>query len=82
MDAQSFDTDIADPRTTETLTMSGTGILSGNGFDATNANWSFSAQETGSTYSMTVTAAPIPAAVWLFGSGLIGLIAVARRKAV
>ena len=23
---------------------------------------------------------PVPAAVWLFGSGLIGLIAVARRK--
>jgi hypothetical protein len=25
---------------------------------------------------------PVPAAVWLFGSGLIGLIAVARRKKV
>ena len=25
-------------------------------------------------------AVPIPAAVWLFGSGLIGLVAVARRK--
>ena len=25
---------------------------------------------------------PIPAAVWLFGSGLIGLVAVARRRAV
>ena len=24
---------------------------------------------------------PVPAAVWLFGSGLIGLIGVARRKA-
>jgi hypothetical protein len=24
---------------------------------------------------------PVPAAVWLFGSGLIGLIALARRKA-
>ena len=28
----------------------------------------------------TLTAVPIPAAVWLFGSGLIGLIGVARRK--
>ena len=27
-----------------------------------------------------VTAVPVPAAVWLFGSGLIGLVAVARRK--
>ncbi|RKZ59317.1 MAG: hypothetical protein DRQ44_13820 [Gammaproteobacteria bacterium] len=28
----------------------------------------------------TVTAVPVPAAAWLFGSGLIGLIGVARRK--
>lgn len=27
-----------------------------------------------------VTAVPVPAAVWLFGSGLVGLIGVARRK--
>ena len=29
---------------------------------------------------ISLVAVPIPAAVWLFGSGLIGLIAVARRK--
>ncbi|MCW9014020.1 MAG: VPLPA-CTERM sorting domain-containing protein [Gammaproteobacteria bacterium] len=29
----------------------------------------------------TVSAVPVPAAVWLFGSGLIGLIGIARRKA-
>ena len=28
-----------------------------------------------------VLAAPLPAAVWLFGSGLLGLIGIARRKA-
>ena len=28
----------------------------------------------------TVSAVPVPAAAWLFGSGLIGLIGVARRK--
>jgi len=27
-----------------------------------------------------LAAVPIPAAVWLFGSGLLGLIGVARRK--
>lgn len=27
-----------------------------------------------------VTAVPVPAAVWLFGSGLLGLVGVARRK--
>lgn len=29
----------------------------------------------------SITVVPVPAAVWLFGSGLIGLIGVARRKA-
>ncbi|MBI5783055.1 MAG: VPLPA-CTERM sorting domain-containing protein, partial [Gammaproteobacteria bacterium] len=28
-----------------------------------------------------VAVVPVPAAVWLFGSGLLGLIGVARRKA-
>ena len=27
-----------------------------------------------------VTPVPVPAAVWLFGSGLLGLVGVARRK--
>lgn len=31
--------------------------------------------------SMSPSAVPVPAAAWLFGSGLIGLIGVARRKA-
>jgi hypothetical protein len=26
------------------------------------------------------TAVPVPAAVWLFGSGLLGLVGIARRK--
>ena len=30
--------------------------------------------------SASITPVPIPAAVWLFGSGLLGLIGVARRK--
>ena len=30
---------------------------------------------------LSVSAVPVPAAVWLFGSGLVGLIGVARRKA-
>lgn len=31
--------------------------------------------------TVTVSAVPVPAAVWLFGSGLLGLVAVARRRA-
>jgi PKD repeat protein len=33
-----------------------------------------------STIEINVSAVPVPAAVWLFGSGLIGLIGIARRK--
>jgi len=32
--------------------------------------------------NVTISAVPIPAAVWLFGSGLLGLIGVSRRKKV
>jgi hypothetical protein len=32
------------------------------------------------TYTLTYTYVPVPAAVWLFGSGLIGLIGIARHK--
>lgn len=32
------------------------------------------------TYGAPVSAVPVPAAVWLFGSGLVGLVGVARRK--
>ena len=32
------------------------------------------------TYSSAPVTVPIPAAVWLFGSGLLGLIGMARRK--
>ena len=31
--------------------------------------------------SVTVSPVPVPAAVWLFGSGLVGLAGIARRKA-
>ena len=35
----------------------------------------------GNTLAVDVQAVPVPAAVWLFGSGLIGLVGVARRRA-
>ncbi len=61
------------------LHLSGTGFVSGNNYQGADVTWSLSASNA-ATYSMTVTAVPVPAAVWLFGSGLIGLIGIARRK--
>ena len=34
------------------------------------------------TFTPTIATVPIPAAVWLFGSGLVGLIGIAKRKKV
>ena len=33
------------------------------------------------SFSGNITPVPVPAAVWLFGSGLLGLVGIARRKA-
>lgn len=72
---------IIDPAsTTANLKLSGTGVLTGGGYDPTAATWRLSTTSTGGSYSMSITAVPVPAAVWLFGSGLIGLIGIARRK--
>ncbi len=46
----------------------GFGMIDG-AFPGFNANFDF-----------TVATVPVPAAVWLFGSGLLGLVGVARRK--
>ena len=81
---------IVDPLSTiDKLKLSGTGLLSCTDllscadFADTAATWTFSANSA-SSYSMSITAAatvvPVPAAVWLFGSGLLGLVGVARRK--
>lgn len=53
-----------------------TALLVGFDFDS-------SGNEIGAAFAtvdtLTVSAVPVPAAVWLFGSGLLGLIGVARR---
>lgn len=61
----------------------GTGLLVDlNGtYEDTAATFALSANQTGSSYSLSIAAVPVPAAVWLFGSGLLGLVGVARRKA-
>lgn len=61
-----------------------------NGFDSNNNNLDFqrgcttpgsaNIAETGNCLAPQVNAVPLPAAAWLFGSGMIGLMGFARRK--
>jgi hypothetical protein len=60
-------------------------IRSGYGFfsgltQTTLESWNLSAN--GALTYGAVSAVPVPAAVWLFGSGLMGLVGVARRRKV
>jgi len=43
--------------------------------------WTWGSGASADAFTLNVGAVPVPAAVWLFGSGLLGLIGVARRKA-
>ena len=62
----------------------GFGVLSGWGWldycNSTSCTPSSVASGFTNDWIFEATVVPVPAAVWLFGSGLIGLIAVARRK--
>jgi hypothetical protein len=71
---------------TESVNGSGDLSLSGDLFWATTGfNWTAVTGADGATkigdFSLTPAAVPVPAAVWLFGSGLLGLIATGRKKA-
>jgi len=72
---------IGTPRDINSLSLTGAGTLTDivGSQGSTPATWSFSSANV-NDYSMTITAVPVPAAVWLFGSGLLGLVAVARRR--
>ncbi len=65
------------------LSITGTGIVSGNGFDPTNMEWSFTTQNMGgTTFSFSATGTAVPdggSAVALLGLALVG-IEVLRRK--
>lgn len=49
------------------------GVPTANGGPISGYNFSFNA-------SLAPTVIPVPAAVWLFGSGLLGLLGIARRR--
>ena len=56
---------------TGTYTATWSAVVVGGGFNNNVGTW---------TIEGTVSAVPVPAAVWLFGSGLVGLAGIARRR--
>ena len=65
-------------QTTQTVSLEGTG------FADTTGDFSITMNQSGEVTSFSSSASvvvPVPAAVWLFGPGLLGLVGVARRKA-
>lgn len=63
------------------------GKLSSSGFQDTDAEFSFTTQLVGDgfktykgSFSTETTVVPLPSAVWLFGSALLGLVGVARHR--
>jgi hypothetical protein len=62
----------------DSISTSGTVSVS---FDAVSGTtYAFGADAVAGVYTESVSAVPVPAAAWLFGSGLIGLVGIARRK--
>lgn len=51
-------------------------VTTGNGKKAVTTDYQLAAH----WEAVTLTPVPVPAAVWLFGSGLLGLVGFARRK--
>ena len=56
------------------------GAIAKNGFADASNTFTMQFDNDSGLVAASVSAVPVPAAVWLFGSGLIGMVGVARRK--
>jgi hypothetical protein len=68
-----------------TAPLAGQSVYAGQDFESLGLapgayNWTWGSGPTEDTLTLNVGAVPIPAALWLFGSGLLGLVGMARRK--
>lgn len=63
----------------DNVTLSGSGVLSGAGYDDTKYNWDYSSQGK-LTFSANTYAVPEPSIVALLGLGLVGMGVATRRK--
>lgn len=65
------------------LILSGSGIITSTdaGLNDSYGNWNFSANSAGTNFTWSSSSAvPAPLTVYLLGSGLLGLVGIARRK--
>ena len=71
----------AGPDTKSDVSLGVLGINIGTAFEHFGFNIESANGTVISTDIINTAVVPVPATVWLFGSGLIGLVAVARRRA-
>lgn len=71
-------------QTSNSISLEGTGIASITGFDDRSGDFTLTLNQNSRAFSFSSSASvahmPVPAAVWLFGSGLVGVLGIARRK--